>query len=156
MAGGDAGAAHGDELPGILPGEPFPPASLELGGGQETPIGAEIGSERMVDGAGHVSGDWVDGFDRAGEALRRARVHQEVSAGLQGALEVGGAEHGRGSTRGVKRAVRAVRAAASPDSTAPPAATQALKPPSRTATASCPNQRNIHHRRAAIDELASS
>ena len=78
----------------ILPGEPFPPASLELGGGQETPIGAEIGSERMVDGAGHVSGDGVDGFDRAGEALRRARVHQEVRAGLQGALEVGGAEHG--------------------------------------------------------------
>ena len=65
MTGGDAGAAHGDDSSRILPGEPFPPASLELGGGQETPVGAEIGGERMVDGAGDVSGHGIDGFDRA-------------------------------------------------------------------------------------------
>ena len=49
---------------------------LELIGRQETPVVAQVGAERMVDRAGNVAGDRVDGLDGAGESLGRAPIHQ--------------------------------------------------------------------------------
>ena len=57
------------------------------------------------------------------------------------------------STCGVKCSVPGL---GSPDSSAPPEEVHALKPPSRTATASAPSQRSIHQSRAAMEPLASS
>ena len=50
--------------------------------------------------------------------------------------------------RGVARNSRRA-GLASPDSTGRPSAFHFGKPPSRTATASCPNARKVHHTRAA-------
>src|SRR5258708_34572611 len=51
VTGGDAGAAHGDQIPGVTARQTFLPAALELGGGQKTTVHAEIGGKRMIHGA---------------------------------------------------------------------------------------------------------
>src|SRR5258705_8588623 len=51
MTGGDAGAAHGDEILEAAAPETFLPVTLEFGGGQETTVRAEIGGKREISGA---------------------------------------------------------------------------------------------------------
>ena len=50
-------------------------------GGRKRPSSRRLRAERMIHRAGHVAGDRVDGLDRAGKALRRARIDE------QGALD---------------------------------------------------------------------
>src|ERR1700675_23984 len=76
VTGGDAGAAHGDQILEAAARETFLPATLELGGGQKTAVRAEIGGKRVIHGAGYVSGHRVDGFHRACIALLGARIDQ--------------------------------------------------------------------------------
>src|SRR6202795_2351143 len=52
VTGGDAGAAHGDQILGLLAREALLPATLELAGGQEKAAGVEICSKRIFQGAG--------------------------------------------------------------------------------------------------------
>ena len=94
VAGGDARAAHGDGVARRSAGETFQPAALEFGGRQEAPVGAQIGRERMIDRARHVAGHRIQGFDRAGEALRGACIHQQTASILERLDELGGVEHG--------------------------------------------------------------
>src|SRR5258708_2805335 len=83
VTGGDAGAAHGDQILKIAAGETFLPATLELGGGQKTAVRAEVGGKGMIHGAGYVSGHRIDGFHRAGVARLSASNYQHVREVLQ-------------------------------------------------------------------------
>src|SRR5260370_1607214 len=69
VTGGDAGAAHGDQIRRIAARETFLPATLAFGGGQKTTVCAEIDCKRVIHRAGYVSGPRIDWFHPARIAL---------------------------------------------------------------------------------------
>ena len=100
----------------------------------------------MVGGAGDVAGGLVERFAVASEPLRRARVEQPP-AGLAEVpgdfVDIGQQLGPRPSGEGTRRRFSAAALVGRPS------ANQAAKPPSRTATASCPSQRSSHQSRLA-------
>src|ERR1700733_2683575 len=96
VAGGDAGAAHGDQMPGLPARQALLPAALDFVAGEEMAVCVEICGKRMVHGTGYVAGHGIDGFDGAGVALLGSGVDQQSRGILQCPLDVGGAQYGFG------------------------------------------------------------
>jgi hypothetical protein len=105
----------------------------------------------MIDRAGHVARDGVDRLVLAGEAVGAACIDQAQFAGMPSALcsALASSERlasGRATnSRGARSRIARV--------TGNPAALQAARPPSSTATRVCPSQRNSHQARAAYMPL---
>jgi len=138
-------------------GETREPAPAQLAGGQEASVRGQVGGERMIDSSRYVPGNPVQGFDLSREPFRRPCIHQQSSRILERPQHIAAVSTVSGRRRTVNSGSAPRGAGAgSPTSTAPPAATQALKPPSSTATGTCPSHLKSHHARAANEPFESS
>jgi hypothetical protein len=158
VAGGDARAAHGDHVAGDLPASRLP-AAPSSPAGKKTFRPARVGGERVIDRAGHMAGDRIDGFDAAGKALRRARIHQQTAGPCSASISSAAPSTACRSTRGVKRGLpergRGPRRIAGFERAAggDPCLEAAVE---HGDFGNVPSQRSSHHARAANEPLASS
>jgi hypothetical protein len=170
VTGGHARAAHHDHVGGRCPAKAIAPAPLELLRRQKATVGPQIGAEGMVHGSGDAAGDRIDRLDRSREALRARASMSSVrwlsSAAISSSVPITARRSTCPGPVPIAPAVPmapargadcpAARGEGSPDSKAPRASSQALMPPSSTATLGCLSQRSSHHARAANEPFDSS
>ena len=82
VAGGHAGAAHGDHLRGGVSPEHRAPQGCQSGRRlRRRPSAVKIQREGLVACTGHMAGDRIDGLVLAGETVGGARIQQQDSPG---------------------------------------------------------------------------
>ena len=99
MAGGDAGAAVGDQAFHRPLAEEGGEALAQGLGGEEAAVGAEVVGEHRALGAGDMAGHRVDGLHLAPEAGQGAGIEQCQVVSAQAALQFVGAAQQLGRLR---------------------------------------------------------
>ena len=87
MAGGDAGAAHVNDMLWRYVAKNVRVALLQFSGRLEISSEIEVVFPRQVNRAGNVAGNFVEWFHRAAEAFFGARIEQAIVVGDADALD---------------------------------------------------------------------